>query len=86
MNLETAYGALPIPLQNLACTWAGRKRARARFTPYFFEMLDRWTETGMSSAEALREIQQDRLLDLVRPGPVFRRQRRIPELILDGSD
>lgn len=66
MNLESAYGALPIPLQNLACTWAGRQRARARFTPYFHRMLTQWIETGMSSAEALREIQQDRLVDLVR--------------------
>jgi phenylacetate-CoA ligase len=66
MNLESAYGALPIPLQNLACTWVGRKRARARFTPYFHEVLEQWIETGMSGTEALREIQQDRLIDLVQ--------------------
>jgi phenylacetate-CoA ligase len=65
-DLESVYGVLPIPLQNLACTWAGRQRARARFTPYFHHMLAQWIETGLSSAEALREIQQDRLLDLVR--------------------
>lgn len=71
MNLESAYGALPIPLQNLACTWAGRQRARARFTPYFHHMLAQWIETGMSSAETLREIQQDRLVDLVRRAREF---------------
>jgi phenylacetate-CoA ligase len=65
MNAESVYGRLPIPLQNLACTWAGRQRARARFTPYFHEMLMQWCETGMSSDEALHEIQQDRLIELV---------------------
>ncbi|HIF92031.1 MAG TPA: phenylacetate--CoA ligase family protein [Myxococcales bacterium] len=66
MNTESVYGRLPIPLQNLACTWAGRQRARARFTPYFDDVLTQWCETGMSSSEALREIQQDRLIELVR--------------------
>lgn len=64
MNSESIYGYLPIGLQNLACTWAGRQRARARFTPYFHEVLTQWCETGMSSDEALREIQQDRLVEL----------------------
>ncbi len=66
MNLESAYAALPIPLQNLACTWAGRQRARTRFTPHFRDLVELWTETGMSSLEALHEIQQDRLIELVR--------------------
>jgi phenylacetate-CoA ligase len=66
MNTESIYGRLPIPLQNLACSWAGKRRARSRFTPYFNEVLMQWCETGMSSDEALREIQQDRLLELVR--------------------
>ena len=86
MNLESAYGALPIPLQNLACTWAGRKRARARFTPYFHEMLDRWTETGMSSVEALREIQQDRLIKLVRRARRFVPHYRAMDLAEPEAD
>jgi len=82
MDLESAYGALPIPFQNLACTWAGRQRARARFTPYFDLVLEQWIETGMSSMEALREIQQDRLLDLVRRARRFvphYRSMKLPE-------
>ena len=71
MDLESAYGALPIPFQNLACTWAGRKRARSRFTPYFHDVLEQWIETGMSGAEALREIQQDRLINLVQRARLF---------------
>jgi phenylacetate-CoA ligase len=91
MNLESAYGALPISLQNLACTWAGRKRARARFTPYFQELLERWTRTGMSSTDALREIQQDRLIDLVRRARRFVPHYRAmdlaePEPALDADD
>jgi phenylacetate-CoA ligase len=66
MNRESVYGILPIALQNLACTWAGRERARSRFTPYFHDLLAQWCETGMSSNEALLEIQQDRLIELVR--------------------
>ena len=90
MNLESAYGALPIPLQNLACTWAGWQRARVRFSPYFHRMLAQWIETGMSSAEALREIQQDRLVDLVRRARRFVPHYRAmslaePELDLDAE-
>ena len=91
MKLESVYGALPIPLQNLACTWAGRKRARARFTPYFYDLLDQWSETGMSSTESLREIQQDRLIGLVgrarRVVPHYRAMELVePEPGLDAAD
>jgi phenylacetate-CoA ligase len=66
MNAESIYQVLPVSLQNLACSVAGWKRSRARFTPYFDELLMQWCETGMSSDEALLEIQQDRLIELVR--------------------
>jgi phenylacetate-CoA ligase len=64
--VSALYERLPVPLQNAACTWAGWRRARMRFTPHFHRMLSRWMETGWSSAEVLEEIQQDRLLTLVR--------------------
>ncbi|HEB91095.1 MAG TPA: phenylacetate--CoA ligase family protein [Deltaproteobacteria bacterium] len=71
MNAESVYAALPIPLQNLACTWAGRQRARTRFTPYFHETLRSWHRSGFGSAESLREIQQARLVELVRRARSF---------------
>jgi hypothetical protein len=64
VSSETLYGALPIAAQNVACTWAGWRRARARFTPHFHRTLAQWMETGRSSTEALQELQQDRLLVL----------------------
>jgi phenylacetate-CoA ligase len=62
---DAIYGSLPIALQNLACTWAGWRRARARFTPHFHRRLAAWTECGRSSVEELRRIQYERLHDLV---------------------
>ena len=60
MNGASLYGALPIPLQNLACTYAGWRRARLRYTPYFHKTLASWMESGWSSREALLTLQQDR--------------------------
>lgn len=62
---DALYAAMPIPLQNLACTWAGWRRARARFTPHFHRRLREWEESGRSSNERLLAIQQERLVELV---------------------
>lgn len=71
MNRDALYAAMPIALQNLACTWAGYQRARARFTPHFHKRLREWEESGRSSSERLLEIQQDRLLTLVERARLF---------------
>jgi phenylacetate-CoA ligase len=63
--MSATYERLPIPLQNLACTWAGWRRARARFTPHFHRRLREWEESGRSSTERLLAIQQERLALLV---------------------
>lgn len=65
MKAESIYAALPIPVQNLACTYAGWQRARSRFTPYFHETLDAWMKSGQSSANALEALQLERLVRLV---------------------
>lgn len=65
MKSDALYAAMPIPLQNLACTWAGWRRARARFTPHFHRRLREWEESGRSSNERLVAIQQQRLVELV---------------------
>lgn len=65
MNGKSIYAALPTSLQNIACTYAGWRRARTRYTPHFYETLDRWMESGWSSRERLLEIQQDRLISLI---------------------
>lgn len=66
MNADSIYNALPVPLQNVACTWAGWQRSRTRFNPHFHRMLGEWTQTRKSPLEALQSIQQDRLIELVR--------------------
>jgi hypothetical protein len=43
---DALYAAMPIPLQNLACTWAGYRRARSRFTPHFHRRLREWEALG----------------------------------------
>jgi phenylacetate-CoA ligase len=59
------YARLPIAAQNLACTWAGYRRARARFTPYFHRTLDAWERTGGAPVEALWTLQSERLRRLL---------------------
>jgi len=65
MNATSIYEALPIPLQNLACTYAGWQRMRARYTPYFHQTLAAWMESGWSSEEELRALQQKRMVEIV---------------------
>lgn len=65
MKSDAVYAAMPIPLQNLACTFAGWRRARARFTPHFHRRLLEWEQSGRSSNERLLEIQQARLAVLL---------------------
>jgi len=65
VNRDALYAAMPIALQNVACTWAGYRRARSRFTPHFHRRLREWTESGRSSPERLVAIQQSRLVELV---------------------
>jgi phenylacetate-CoA ligase len=82
------YAALPVPLQDLACTWAGFRRARARFTPYFQRTLAEWEGTERSSEPALLALQQRRLVELVERArrfvPHYRRLELPPPA--DGSD
>lgn len=66
MNGDAVYAALPIAMQNVACTFAGWRRARRRFGPHFHRRLAEWSESGRGSTERLREIQQQRLVELVR--------------------
>ncbi len=66
MKTDVFYGALPVPLQNLACTWAGFQRSRSRFTPHFHRTLSSWMESGRSSDERLHAIQHERLCAMVR--------------------
>jgi phenylacetate-CoA ligase len=73
MNAADVYARLPIPLQNLACTWAGWRRARARFTPHFHRTLASWIDSGRSSTGALRAIQYARL-----KRAVARARRHVP--------
>lgn len=64
--MNALYARLPRALQNAACTWAGWQRARIRFTPHFHRRLAEWMVSGLSSLERLEQIQQERLVGLVR--------------------
>lgn len=61
MSTQSLYERLPIPLQDLACTWAGWRRYRARFTPHFERTLARLESHEQASLETLRAYQQTRL-------------------------
>jgi hypothetical protein len=59
------YAALPVSAQNLACTWAGYRRSRSRFTPHFHRTLAAWERSIDGPLEELQRIQRQRLFHLV---------------------
>jgi phenylacetate-CoA ligase len=63
--MKSAYDSLPVFAQNLACTWAGYQRSRARFTPHFHRTLGELERTASAPIEALHELQWRRLSALV---------------------
>jgi len=63
--MNRLYDALPVIGQNLACTWAGYQRTRARFSKHFYRILHEWRKTESLSLEQLHGIQHQRLCDLV---------------------
>ena len=63
--MSSLYDALPVFAQDLACTWAGWRRSRARFTPHFHRTLARLEQTVSESLAGLHRIQWQRLQRLV---------------------
>jgi phenylacetate-CoA ligase len=59
------YAALPIAAQNLACTLAGYRRSRQRFTPHFHRILAAWEKSLGASLPELHRIQRERLDHLI---------------------
>ena len=55
------YDALPVFAQNLACSWAGFQRSRARFTPHFHRTLADLERSVSKSREELVTLQWRRL-------------------------
>jgi phenylacetate-CoA ligase len=64
--MSATYERLPIVAQNLACTFAGWQRERARFTPYFHRVLEEWERSVQAPVAALHAIQRERLDRLIR--------------------
>jgi len=63
--VDALYPKLPVIAQNLACTWAGYRRDRQRFSSHFHRVLDEWERTVRGPVESLLEIQRERLDRLV---------------------
>jgi len=63
--VSSLYDALPVFAQDLACTWAGWSRSRARFTPHFHRTLAGLERTVSESLAGLHRIQWQRLQRLV---------------------
>jgi phenylacetate-CoA ligase len=59
------YERLPVFGQNIACTWAGWRRSRARFTPHFHRTLADLERTVSAPLHELHEIQWRRLRRVV---------------------
>jgi phenylacetate-CoA ligase len=70
---DRIYPALPVFAQNLACSWAGWRRARMRFTPHFHRTLAAWEKSAAGPAELLHAIQRERLFRLAE-----RARRHVP--------
>ena len=63
---EALYAHLPIPLQNVACSWYGRKEARIRLGREFEGHLARLLETEKFSRAEIRAFQDERVRELIR--------------------
>jgi phenylacetate-CoA ligase len=59
------YDALPVFAQDLACSWAGFRRSRQRFTPHFHRTLAALEQSISASEEALLALQWERLRHIV---------------------
>jgi phenylacetate-CoA ligase len=72
--MSSLYESLPIFAQNLACTWAGYQRTRARFTPHFHRTLAELERSARDPLPALQLLQWQklqRLLDHARRNVPF---------------
>ncbi len=63
--MNRLYDTLPVPAQNLACTWAGYRKHSARFTRHFHRVLSEWERSRDDPEEALLARQWERLRRLV---------------------
>lgn len=63
--MNRLYDALPIFGQNLACTWAGYQRVRARYNRHFHKILKVWQNNLDATLDELHELQRSRLTALV---------------------
>ena len=54
--MSEAYERLPIAAQNLACSFAGWQRERARFTPHFHRVLKEWEGSVQAPESTLHRI------------------------------
>lgn len=64
MSSSALYDRLPISLQNLVCTVAGRQRYRSRFTPHFDQVLRDIESSDGFGLDELHQLQQLRLVEL----------------------
>jgi phenylacetate-CoA ligase len=63
---EAIYPHLPISLQNVACSWYGRKEAKIRLGREFEVHLVRLLETEKFSSSEIRAYQDEHVRDLIR--------------------
>jgi phenylacetate-CoA ligase len=59
--MSSLYASLPVFAQNLACTWAGYRRTRARFTPHFRRTLAELERSIRDPLPALHRLQWQKL-------------------------
>ena len=84
MNSDAIYARLPIPVQELACTYAGWKRYRARFTPHFEKTLAAIEALDGAPLESLHAYQLRRLVTLANRARLHvphYRAMNLPELV-----
>src|SRR5215469_15065739 len=63
---EALYPHLPISLQNVACSWYGRKEAKIRLGRDFENHLARLLESEKWSRKEIRAYQDEQVHELIR--------------------
>jgi phenylacetate-CoA ligase len=65
MNLENAYAWLPVSLQNMAVSLAGRKIRRLRFNGEFFRILAEYEGRSFASFEVVKAFREARIREFI---------------------
>ena len=84
--LSQIYSVLPVPLQSVACTADGYRRAFGSFTRYFHDTLESWERRLGDSTEVHQARQWEMLQQLIERARIHAPYYRFLPPVIDAGD